>query len=406
MVFLVRLTAGEILGLVGESGSGKTTLATALLAHARKGATIAAGEIRIAGQSLLALRGEELRRARGALVGYVPQDPATALNPALRLGTLLRETLHAHEPGLDAHQQSRRLQETLRDVGLPGDAAFLRRFPHQLSGASSVVLLALAFVLRPRLIVLDEPTTALDVATQAHILDTLRRLCKRQGVAAVYVSHDLAVIRDLVDRVIVMYAGRLVEQASRDRLFSRQAHPYSRGLLAAIPDVAQKRALEPIPGYAPAPGQRGAGCAFAPRCSSRSDACLRGEPVLRPLDSDHRVACLHPLPASAERSGVSPVVEEQSAHQRPILVEVRNLNVSYDRQVLFDMSLDIRAGECLALVGESGSGRPLSPACSADSAIMRRAISAMVVRAGAQLAPETAGAAPSDPAFSRIPTAP
>ncbi len=352
-----RLAAGEILGLVGESGSGKTTLATALLAHARKGATIAAGEIRIAGRSLLALRGEELRQARGALVGYVPQDPATALNPALRLDTLLRETLHAHEPGLDAQQQSRRLQETLHDVGLSCDAAFLRRFPHQLSGGQQQrVLLALAFVLRPRLIVLDEPTTALDVTTQAHILDTLRRLCKRQGVAAVYVSHDLAVIRDLVDRVIVMYAGRLVEQASRDRLFSHQAHPYSRGLLAAIPDVAQKRALEPIPGYAPAPGQRGAGCAFAPRCAARSDVCLHDEPALRELAPDHRVACLHPLPASDERSISSSAAEEAGAH-RPILVEVRELNVSYDRQVLFDMDLDIREGECLALVGESGSGK-------------------------------------------------
>jgi peptide/nickel transport system ATP-binding protein len=352
-----RLAAGEILGLVGESGSGKTTLATALLAHARKGATIAAGEVVVAGRPLLALRGEELRRARGALVGYVPQDPATALNPALRLDTLLRETLRAHEPELDAWGQSRRLEETLRDVGLPGDAAFLRRFPHQLSGGQQQrVLLALAFVLRPRLIVLDEPTTALDVATQAHILDTLRRLCKRQGVAAVYVSHDLAVIRDLVDRIVVMYAGRLVEQAGRDRLFAHPAHPYSRGLLAAIPDVAQRRALEPIPGYAPAPAQRGAGCAFAPRCASRSDACLSEAPALRDLVPGHRIACLHPLPAPDARRVASPPAVPAAA-ERAVLVEVRNLNVAYDRQVLFDMNLDIRQGECLALVGESGSGK-------------------------------------------------
>lgn len=352
------LERGEILGLVGESGSGKTTLATALLAHARRGARIVGGQVDVSGQSLLTLTGEDLRRARGRLIGYVAQDPATALNPALRIGGLLRETLSAHQVELDRVAQQQRIVETLRDVGLPDDAEFLRRFPHQLSGGQQQrVMLALAFVLRPALIVLDEPTTALDVTTQAHILVTLRRLCKSLGVAAVYVSHDLAVIKDLVDRVMVMYAGRIVEVAQREVLFHQPAHPYTRGLLAAIPDVSQRRDLRAIPGHAPAPGQRPQGCAFAPRCPRRVAACSVLEPSLQELSAQQRVACLAPdlqaLPLLVEAS-VSPVTEAQ---ERAPLLEIKALNVAYDRQVLFDVSLRVAAGECLALVGESGSGK-------------------------------------------------
>ncbi|WP_045198618.1 ABC transporter ATP-binding protein [Pseudomonas sp. 2(2015)] len=350
------LAPGEILGLVGESGSGKTTLATALLAHARRGARIATGQIAVADVSLLELRGEALRQARGGLIGYVAQDPAQALNPALRIGRLLLETLHAHEPQLAKPAQQQRLQQTLIDVGLPGDAEFLRRFPHQLSGGQQQrVMLALAFVLRPRLIVLDEPTTALDVSTQAHILQTLRRLCKEQGVAAVYVSHDLAVIKDLVDRVMVMYAGRIVEVASRQRLFARPSHPYTLGLLAAIPDVARQHPLQAIPGHAPAPGQRAHGCAFAPRCPRRTAACEQAEPGLQALEAQQQVACLHPqLEAPAPIAALQ--VRAIRADQAPLLA-ISNLNLSYDRQVLFDLALDVQAGECLAVVGESGSGK-------------------------------------------------
>ena len=373
------VAAGEILGLVGESGSGKTTLATALMAHARSGARIVQGRVEVAGQALLELQGEDLRHARGSLIGYVAQDPATALNPALRIGALLRETLAAHQAGnarnskpdanprrswlVGAPHRSekctpQRIAETLHDVGLPTDREFLRRFPHQLSGGQQQrVMLALAFVLRPRLIVLDEPTTALDVTTQAHILATLRRLCKSQGVAAVYVSHDLAVIKDLVDRVLVMYAGRIVESASREALFSHPTHPYTRGLLAAIPDVAQRRELRAIGGHAPAPGQRPQGCGFAPRCSRHSIACSAAEPALYEFAPGQQVACLEPhrqplqlIPMTQSRR-VDEVVE------RPALLEVIGLNVAYDRQVLFDVSLRVAPGQCLALVGESGSGK-------------------------------------------------
>ncbi|MBA1201029.1 ABC transporter ATP-binding protein [Pseudomonas capeferrum] len=352
------LTAGEIVGLVGESGSGKTTLATALLRHARQGARIVGGRIEVAGQAVLELEGEALRLARGGLVGYVAQDPATALNPALRVGALLHETLLAHQPGATRDELRQRIVETLLDVGLPDDKAFLRRFPHQLSGGQQQrVMLALAFVLRPRLIVLDEPTTALDVTTQAHVLETLKRLCRGHGVAALYVTHDLAVVRDLVDRVLVMYAGRLVEMAGREALFVRPAHPYTRALLAAIPDIARRQPLQAIAGHAPAPGQRPVGCAFAPRCPRRRSECLVVEPALLAHDGIHQVACLVP---HQEPVTLTDTVSEAAApvpEGEAVLLEVRDLDVAYDRQVLFDVSLQVGQGECLALVGESGSGK-------------------------------------------------
>ncbi|NMX60565.1 ABC transporter ATP-binding protein [Pseudomonas sp. WS 5079] len=351
------LQAGEILGLVGESGSGKTTLATALLAHARRGARIVGGQVQVAGQALLELHGEALRQARGSLIGYVAQDPATALNPALRIGTLLAETLAAHQRPLDRATQQQRIAQTLVDVGLPGDHEFLRRFPHQLSGGQQQrVMLALAFVLRPRLIVLDEPTTALDVSTQAHILATLRRLCKSQGVAAVYVSHDLAVIKDLVDRVMVMYAGRIVESASRAALFSLPSHPYTRGLLAAIPDVAGRRELQAIAGHAPAPGQRPQGCGFGPRCSRFGPRCALAEPALQAFAQGHTVACFDPHDQPPQVIALTPIADSHGQTAAPLL-EISGLNVAYDRQVLFEVSLQLRPGECLALVGESGSGK-------------------------------------------------
>ncbi|PYC16669.1 dipeptide ABC transporter ATP-binding protein [Pseudomonas mosselii] len=351
------LAAGEIVGLVGESGSGKTTLATALLRHARRGARIVSGRVEVAGQSLLELAGEALRQARGGLVGYVAQDPATALNPALRIGRLLRETLLAHQPRTPAEDLRRRIAQTLLDVGLPDNDAFLKRFPHQLSGGQQQrVMLALAFVLRPRLIVLDEPTTALDVTTQAHVLATLKRLCRSQGVAALYVTHDLAVVRDLVDRVLVMYAGRLVEVAGREALFTRPAHPYTRALLAAIPDVARRQPLQAIAGHAPAPGQRPHGCAFAPRCPLRRAECVVIEPGLVRLEGGQQVACLLPHQVPLDVSDQMPVAA-LAAPSGPVLLEVQALDVAYDRQVLFDVSLRVGAGECLALVGESGSGK-------------------------------------------------
>jgi peptide/nickel transport system ATP-binding protein len=348
---------GEVLGLVGESGSGKTTAAVALLGHARRGTRVAGGRVVVAGTSIFDLSPGELRRARGTLMAYVPQDPASALNPALRIGLQLRELLSAHTT-LPGNQAETRIGETLRETRLPADESFLRRYPHQLSGGQQQrVCLAMAFLLRPRAIVLDEPTTGLDVTTQAHVLETVRELCRSHDTAALYVSHDLAVVAGLATRVAVLYAGALVEEGPTARIFARPGHPYTRKLMAAIPDVAERRRLEAIPGQVPPPGRRPAGCVFAPRCDHAIAACSAAAPEARPLEPGHLVRCLR----MDELEWAVPIAllqrEPIDAAAQPLL-EVRALDAFHgDQPVLRSISLALNRTECLALVGESGSGK-------------------------------------------------
>src|SRR5215475_12911937 len=274
-----EIARGEIFGVVGESGSGKTTVGLALLGHARRGLRIADGSVLIGGRNILGLGDEQLRRLRGSVVSYVPQDPASSLNPALRVGLQLREVLEAHTGDGEGDQDGRgdhaaRIAEMMREVALPDDPRFLRRYPHELSGGQQQRIgLAMAFANRPRLIVLDEPTTGLDVTTQAHVLSTVRELARLHDVAALYVSHDLAVVAALARRVAVMYGGRVVELGSSDALFEAAGHPYTRRLIGAIPRLTGGRSLVGIPGHALSPGDRPPGCAFAPRCSLRIEQC-------------------------------------------------------------------------------------------------------------------------------------
>src|ERR1039458_3999810 len=273
--FAVR--AGEVLGLVGESGSGKTTVALALLGYTRRGLSVSGGAVGLGGVDQLRLGPGELRQMRGAKVSYVPQDPAAALNPALRIGYQLREALRVH--ARIAGDPEARILEVMREAYLDATPDMLRRYPHQLSGGQQQrVGLAMAFACRPSLIVLDEPTTGLDVSTQRHILDTVRSLCRGYGVAAVYVSHDLAVVSEMAAEVAVMYAGRIVETGPAALLFAHPLRPYTRGLLASVPVPESGRPLTGIPGHQPAPGQRPSGCAFAPRCDFALDQCRAREP--------------------------------------------------------------------------------------------------------------------------------
>ncbi|MEV4096187.1 ABC transporter ATP-binding protein [Streptosporangium saharense] len=353
----LTLDPGEIVGLVGESGSGKTTLATALLGHARPGARITGGSVTVGDVEVLGLRPRELRRVRGGLVGYVAQDPATALNPALRIGTQLAEMAAVHLRGREVTAE---VGAALEAAGLPSDRAFLRRYPHQLSGGQQQrVLIALAFLPGPRLVVLDEPTTALDVTTQARVLASVREMCRDRGAAAVYVSHDLGVVRGLADRVAVMYAGRVVETAPLGTLFSSVSqpgarHPYTRGLLAASPDVAVRRAPRPIPGHAPSVTARPPGCAFAPRCAAADALCRTETPGQIEAGPGHLVACHHPAVGS-EVASMGSFVEGSVGEP---LLRARDVSFSYGAQrVLHEVSLDLREGAFHALVGESGSGK-------------------------------------------------
>jgi peptide/nickel transport system ATP-binding protein len=363
-----EIAAGEVLGLVGESGSGKSTVGLALLGHTRRGAKIVGGEIRVEGRDILTCSPAELRGLRGGTVSYVPQDPASALNPVLRIGTQLEETLEAHGYGATRDERRARLQEMLAEVLLPGDSQFLRRYPHQLSGGQQQrVGLAMAFACRPRVIVLDEPTTGLDVTTQAHVLRTVRDLCDAHGVAALYISHDLAVVATLADRVAVMYAGRIVENAPERALFRNAGHPYARRLVEAIPELSGLHALEGIAGTAPRPGQRPTGCFFAPRCSFAVDACTASFPPVERIADRHEVRCFRH--ADVQAAGVRErrlAPARQVADADAVLVDVRGVNASHGaRQVLFDIDLTVKPRQCVALVGESGSGKTTLARCIA-----------------------------------------
>jgi peptide/nickel transport system ATP-binding protein len=355
------IAPGEVLGLVGESGSGKTTVGLALLGHTRRGAEIAGGSIRIGDVDVLALSSAGKRGIRGRVVSYVPQDPAASLNPALRVGTQLRETLEVHGFGSGADEREARIAEVMREVALPDDRAYLRRYPHELSGGQQQRIgLAMAFACRPRLIVLDEPTTGLDVTTQAHVLGTVRELAAAHQVAALYVSHDLAVVGTLATRTAVMYAGRIVELGPTAELFAAASHPYTRRLVQAIPHLSGRRELIGIPGRAPSPGARPRGCTFAPRCTFVLDACRSEEPALRALEPELRVKCIRAEEVRASvvsRSGRLEEHVEQGAVSDAVLT-LDGVYAGYGSiTVVHDINLRLAPHECLALVGESGSGK-------------------------------------------------
>jgi peptide/nickel transport system ATP-binding protein len=358
--------AGEVLGLVGESGSGKTTVALALLGHTRRGLSITAGQVLLDGTDLLALSPRDLRAARGARVSYVPQDPSSALNPTLKVGTQVREALQVHAGIVGAGGDAGgRVAEVMREVSLDPTPDLLHRYPHQLSGGQQQrVALAMAFACRPSLIVLDEPTTGLDVTTQRHVLETVRSLCRTYGVAAVYVSHDLAVVSGLVSDVAVMYAGRVVEIGSTARLFGEPVHPYTRGLLGAVPSPERAERLTGIDGQQPRPGRRGDGCSFAARCGYAVDACHTEVPELLTV-AGRDVRCLRAREIPATRPERQPVAAVPAPAQTPVL-SVRGVAARYgSTPVLSGIDLEVPPRTCVAVVGESGSGKTTLARCVA-----------------------------------------
>ncbi len=362
---VIEIAPGQVLGLVGESGSGKTTVGMALLGYTRPGGVLSGGEVLIEGKNLAGLRDAQLRKVRGGVVSYIPQDPGTALNPALRIGKQLGEVLEVHG-GLGDAEREARIRETLTEVALPNDDAFLRRYPHQLSGGQQQrVAIAMAFACRPNVIVCDEPTTGLDVTTQARVLETVRELCRSHSVAALYVSHDLAVVAELADRVAVMYAGRIVESGTRDQLFSSPRHPYTQRLLRAVPDLAGKRAVVGIPGRAPLPGHRPSGCFFEPRCPLAVDRCREAFPPVDDLGAGHAVRCYRAGETAGALAANGAAAAEPAQVGDPVLT-VAGVNAHYGSSpTLFDIDLAVGRNECVALVGESGSGKTTLARCVA-----------------------------------------
>ncbi|MEE8411645.1 MAG: ABC transporter ATP-binding protein [Acidobacteriota bacterium] len=286
------LQQGETYALVGESGCGKSATGLALMRLVDPG-RIVAGRVVFGGQDLLTLPEKEMRRLRGARIGIVFQEAAAALNPVMRIGTQVGEALRIHR-GMSRKQAHAEAVRLLRLVALADPERQARAYPHELSGGMKQrVMLAIALSCSPALLIADEPTTALDVTIQAQILALLRELRQRLSLTILLITHDLGVVAENADRVGVMYAGRLVEEARVEQLFNRPEHPYTRGLLRAMPGsgFAEGRRLPTLPGVVPDPSHPPAGCRFHPRCSERFEPCDQEEPEMLDRPGAGRVAC-------------------------------------------------------------------------------------------------------------------
>ncbi|MBI3243143.1 MAG: ABC transporter ATP-binding protein [Chloroflexi bacterium] len=282
---------GETLGLAGESGCGKSTTAYSLFGYRRPGSRIREGNIQFEGRNLLGLNTRELQSIRGVKICLVPQNPASSLTPSLRVGHQIVETLEAHHVCAGREAEERTIELFAR-IGLPQPQAIAKRYPHQLSGGQQQrVVIAMALACNPKLLVLDEPTTALDVTTQALILKLLIRLKTEYGMSMLYVTHNLGVLAQICDRVAVMYAGELVEVASTAELFHNPRHPYTRGLIAAVPRVSapneNQRRLRGLLRREELPP----GCRFAPRCHYAQSECFAHPQLLEDVRDDHQAAC-------------------------------------------------------------------------------------------------------------------
>jgi peptide/nickel transport system ATP-binding protein len=354
----LELRRGEILGLVGESGSGKTTTILSLFGYVPPGVSITSMDLTVAGQPLQ--NEKELRRARGRLLSYVPQNPGLALNPSLRVVEAIEDMIRAHRGKTAARDGAR---QWLQRVHLPATDEFGRRYPHQLSGGQQQrVSIAAALACEPAVVVLDEPTTGLDVVTQARILQELVRLRDEEQVSMVYVTHDLAVVAQIADQIAVMYAGRIVEQGPRNEVLGHPRHPYTRGLLASIPDHLRARVLQPMPGIALGVGERPDGCPFAARCSHRVSRCEIEMPELEESTVGHRVRCFEWRRIPPFESSPPQSIERALQPTNAPMLEVTKLKAEHRSRrhtivAARDVSFSVNRGACVALVGESGSGK-------------------------------------------------
>jgi len=294
--FAIR--SGETVGLVGESGCGKSVAAMSVMRlNPSPPCFIDTGRILFQGRDLLALDNAEMRAVRGDRIGMVFQEPMTSLNPVFTIGYQIAEVLRIHR-GMGAADARRESVDLLGMVGIGAAERRLPQFPHELSGGlRQRVMIAMALACRPDLLIADEPTTALDVTVQQQILELLRGLQADMGMSVLLISHDLGIVAEVCERVLVMYAGRIVERAHVAELFRRPRHPYTIGLLAAPPRLGQRRATLPtIPGTVPSPGQRGIGCHFADRCPRVLERCRAESPAVEEVGLEHDVACWNPAP--------------------------------------------------------------------------------------------------------------
>jgi peptide/nickel transport system ATP-binding protein len=376
----LQIGHGETLAVVGESGSGKSVTSLSIMRLVTGAGRIVGGSIRLNGSELLAKSEPEMRRIRGNAISMIFQEPMTSLNPVFTVGNQIAETIALHKRA-DSAAAQRQAIEMLELVGIPDPARRLNAFPHQLSGGMRQrVMIAMALSCSPQLLIADEPTTALDVTIQAQILDLMRRLQRELGMSMLFITHDLGVVAEIADRVVVMYAGRVVEQAPVDAIFARPRMPYTIGLLDSVPRVdraaERQQRLHVIPGNVPNPAELPAGCAFHPRSRFAFEACARQKPELVDTGGGHLARCLRvgEVAAALATAGAVTVAEDAPVEPSPgpparRLLEVEGLCVSFPirggltsrvvarAHAVSDISFDIGSGEVVGLVGESGSGK-------------------------------------------------
>ncbi len=360
-----RIGRGESYGLVGESGSGKSTMALALMRYLPRNGRVRSGAITIDGRDALALGSSDLRRLRAETVSMVYQEPGRALNPSLRVGRQVAEVYEI--AGLDRAAAMERSEEILNRVRISDPAGVMRRYPHQLSGGMlQRVVIAMALASEPALLVLDEPTTALDATVEAEVLDLVAGLRDEFSTSVLFISHNLGVIARMCDRVGVLYAGELVEEGAAAEVFEGPRHPYTVGLLRCIPRRGRRKdhgRLDTIPGFLPQPGQTAVGCIFAPRCALADDRCQTESPPPYDVGPGRTSRCHHheqapALPRETPVDLQTPPVREAGEPVVSLRGVSKTFNFYGERlRGLVDVDLDISPGETLGLVGESGSGK-------------------------------------------------
>lgn len=390
--FTLHIEPGQIYGLVGESGSGKSTVALALMRYLSANGQVTEGSVQFDGRDLLSLSMDEMRQVWGGEIALVPQDPLSSLNPSIRVGEQIAELLR-YQGNLSQKSAQTQMLKLLEQVRLPDPERVARSYPHQISGGMQQrVLIAAALSLEPRLLVLDEPTTGLDVTTEAAILDLFRDLIAEGNTAALLVTHDLGVVAHLCDRVAVLYAGELVEDAATDKLYAQPLHPYTQGLLDSVPRLGQrkdKQQLRGIQGQIPPLANRPSGCIFTPRCPLAIDICHTDRPPLENPTDGRQVRChrwQEILSGAADSAQPAPQQAASPAQNDDALLAIEELQVYFGNttkrngaasvvKAVDGVDLKLDRGQTVGLVGESGSGKTT----------LARAVVGLVERTGGEI---------------------
>lgn len=365
-----NVSAGEAFGLVGESGSGKSTVAYAVMQYLASNGKISHGEIDFSGTNLLTMSSAELLGLRGLKISLVPQDPLTSLNPSHRVGDQVSEILKIHFK-LTKKEADKKAVKMLKQVHLPTPRLTAKKYPHQISGGQQQrVLIAMAFCTNPELLIMDEPTTGLDVTTQARILDLISEMKIKHKTAILYITHNLGVVKNLCDRVAIIYAGEIVEEGDVASMFRKPAHPYTRGLLNCMPKTYSHETdarLDDIEGFLPNLSELKPSCIFSPRCKFVQDKCREEIPLLREIGNQRRTKCFFD---NLEDKG-KPAQVDKKCKSNPndeVLIKVKNLTKLYptkrgNLRAIDDTSFQCRKGEILGIVGESGCGKTTIARC-------------------------------------------